>query len=445
MTTNPRLIALADEFAKNRAGLDYLDALAAQEKRDFTADERTSYDRTVARNDEIEKELPEALGREARYDAVAASTATVLKPAAGTPAPTETGRAYTNPRNGVTFDPAKAGQPYRPGMGSMATEEIGEFALALGRAKLGKITTDEANEVLSRWDVNVEQNELGRVVAHGVAADGTAPVTIEGDLIKFVDANRYAVNRARRLPMPDNHAPTFKRPRVTQRTTVAQQVTEGDVLSSQRLQLTGDTVTKLTRGGVLALSEQEIDWTDPALLGLAIEDLAESYAIDTDTVLTAAIEAAVDEGTETILSLTAASDVFIQALATGAATVYGRAKRLADVLFVAIDRWAYMAGLVDGDGRPMFPITGPMNAAGGDSDGLRTFSGFNVMGLDVVVDPNFSSNVAIIAVSQLCEFYEQNKGLLSIAVPSTLEVQYAYRGYVAANVYANGVNGLEAA
>ncbi len=29
---------------------------------------------------------------------------------------------------------------------------------------------------------------LQRVVAHGVQADGTAPVTIEGDLINFVDS-----------------------------------------------------------------------------------------------------------------------------------------------------------------------------------------------------------------------------------------------------------------
>ncbi len=466
MTTNPRLIALAEEFAKNRAGLDYLDALAAQEGRDLTVEERASYDEVTARNDVIAGELPEALGRAARYDATAEATKHLV---GATPAPVAHGRAgaFTESREIVKYDPTKAGKPYK--RDAAVIEDVGRMALEVGRARLGRVTgrvdAEGLSEVYDRWGIDhsvqagrivvggpdelgrdeTGEGELGRVVAHGVSGDGTAPITIEGDLIKFVDANRYAVNRARQLPMPDNHAPTFKRPRVTQRTTVAGQTTEGDILSSQRLQLTGDTVTKLTRGGVLALSEQEIDWTDPALLGLAIQDLAESYAIDTDTVLTAAIEAAVTEGTETILSLTAASDVFIQALATGAAQVYSTSKKLADVLFVAIDRWAYMAGLVDGDGRPMFPITGPMNAAGGDTGGLRTFSGFNVMGLDVVVDPNFSANVAIIAVSQLCEFYEQNKGLLSIAVPSTLEVQYAYRGYVAANVYSQGLNGLEAA
>lgn len=90
--------------------------------------------------------------------------------------------------------------------------------------------------------------------------------------------------------------------RVTRRTTVGTQVTEGDVLSSKRLRLIGDTITKVTKEGVLSLSEQEIDFTDRAMLGLAVQDLAESYAIDTDLRQTAAIEASITEGTDTVLS-----------------------------------------------------------------------------------------------------------------------------------------------
>jgi hypothetical protein len=197
---------------------------------------------------------------------------------------------------------------------------------------------------------------------------------------------------------------------------------------------------------VLSLSEQEIDWTDPAMLGLSIEDLAQQYAIDTDTVLTAAIEAAVTEGTETTLSLTATLAQTVAAIAASAGVVYGTAKRMADVIYVAVDRWTFLAGLTDTTGRPAFPIAGagPLNAAGINVDGVARFTGMNVLGLDVVVDPNFSANVFITAASSLVEFYEQNKGLLTINVPSTLEVQYAYRGYVAANVYSQALNGIEA-
>ncbi len=250
------------------------------------------------------------------------------------------------------------------------------------------------------------------------------------------------MNAARRLAMPDNHVPTFKRPRVTQRTTVATQSAEGDVLSSQRLQVTGDSIAKVTKGGVLSLSEQEIDWTEPAMLGLAIQDLAESYAIDTDDFLCSAIETALTASAAVTLSLTAASDVFVKALADAAAAVYASSKKVPDTLWLSVDRWAYVQALVDADDRPLYSNIGPVNAGGSVPAGQ--FGG-NVQGLKVVVDPNFSSNVWGVGVSSLVEFYEQNKGLLSVNAPSTLEVQYAYRGYVVTNVYTAGVTAFEAA
>src|SRR5260370_42209542 len=63
MPVNPRLIQLADEFAANRAGLDYLDALCAQEKRDLTPDERALYTGAIGRMDVIATEIPEVQAR----------------------------------------------------------------------------------------------------------------------------------------------------------------------------------------------------------------------------------------------------------------------------------------------------------------------------------------------------------------------------------------------
>lgn len=425
---NPRLIQLRDEFTSLRAGIQFLDDKAAAEKRDLTDEERNSYEAQCTRMEAIKVDMDSTLAREKQFDELAATTATIVD-APQTPQTL----ARTEPRSPVTYDPTKAGQAVA--RSSKVITDLGEFSMAVARASIDRaLGKPEAEDTLVR------------VVAHGVAADGTAPVTIEGDLIKFVDANRYAVNASRQLPMPDNHAPTFKRPRVTQRTTVAQQVTEGDVLSSQRLQLTGDTVTKTTEGGVLSMSEQEIDWTDPALLGLAIQDLAESYAIATDTVLTAAIVAAASDATETILAaaLPAAAD-FVAAVTAASGVVYAASKKLPDTLFVDINWWTRLIGIVDLDGRPLFPYAGQsVNSSGTNTGGVSSFGGYNVLGLNVVVDPNFAANTMIVAVSSLCEFYEQNKGLLTINAPSTLEVQYAYRGYVAANVYTQGLGLIEA-
>ncbi len=353
MATNPRLVQLKTEFIGLRDGCKYLDDLAGIEKRDLTDPEKAQYEVACQRMEQIEGDITTTLARQDRFDKVADVTAGIVDE------PTEpivTRAAVTNPRSPVTFDPSLVGVAYDSRQSSRVIEETGAYLLRMGRAAF-KMTPLEGDEP-------VDQDILKRVVAHGVSADGTAPVTIEGDLIKFVDANRYMVNASRQLPMPDNHAPTFKRPRVTQRVTVGQQVTEGDVLSSQRMQLTGDTVTKGTYGGVLSLSEQEIDWTEPAMLGLAIQDLAQSYAIATDTVLTAAIEAQADQSSAVVLSLTAASDVLFAAIADAAAVVYSASKKLPDTFFCAVDRWAYLAALTDGDGRPLFPNAGPMNVPG---------------------------------------------------------------------------------
>lgn len=453
MKTNPRLVQLRDEFNANKLGLEYLDALVAEAGRDFTAEENVLRDGAIGRMEAIETEVTASLNRAKHFDATADVLATIGVGDDGNGRTVVGSPARTRGRSAITYDPTLAGTPYRR---SVSTEEIGHFAHELGRTRLkavlGKITSEDAAEVFNRWDVNPANelgrvvagdptDEMGRVLAHGVSGDGTAPVTIEGDLIKFVDANRYAVNAARILPMPDNHAPTFKRPRTTQRTTSAKQANEGDVLSSQRMQNTGDTVTKETHGGVLSFSEQEIDWTDPAMLGLAIEDLAESYAIDTNTVLTAAITAAgVTAGSTTALALAPTAAAFVAAVAASAAKVFSSSKKMADVLFSDVSEWANLVAITDTTGRPLFPIAGPYNEAGSNTDGVATFTGFTVLGLRLVVDPNFATNTLITARSSLVEFYEQNKGLLSINVPSTLEVQYAYRGYVAANVYSQGVN-----
>jgi hypothetical protein len=318
------------------------------------------------------------------------------------------------------------------GAGAADTPSMGEQLLARGKATLGAV---------GNVRFAADADTLGRALQHGVSADGTSVSTIEGDLVKFVDANRYAVNAARRVPMPQNHSKTFQRPRVTQHTQVGNQAAEGDVLASRRLQTTGDEISKLTRGGTLALSEQEIDWTDPAMLGLAIQDLAEQYAIDTDTVLVDAIEAAVTSNVTTC-ALDAGSGDFIEALASAAGAVYGTSKKLPNVVYVGINRWVYLLGLTDGEGRPLFPALGSASNSIGVSPGAGTFGGTEAIGLRVVVDPNFDPDFMAVAASQLVEFYEQDKGLLSVNAPSTLEVIYAYRGYVAANVYAEGLNGL---
>jgi HK97 family phage major capsid protein len=184
----------------------------------------------------------------------------------------------------------------------------GEYSLLWVRANLAddseaKATLAGLRETLAR--AHVDLPTYGR--ASDLTSDlaGILPQPIVGDLIKFVDANRYVVKACRELPMP-SMGKTFTRPRASQLTTAGQQ-TEGNALSSQKMTLVSDSVTKTTQGGFVTLTEQDIDWTDPSFYAILIEDLAQQYAIQTDTVLSAAI---VTAATNKVTGVTPGSSAF---------------------------------------------------------------------------------------------------------------------------------------
>jgi hypothetical protein len=100
--------------------------------------------------------------------------------------------------------------------------------------------------------------------------------------------------------------------------------------------------------------------------------------------------------------------------------------------FVAPDVWAALGSLCDLQGRPIFPTLAPMNAPG--TSNATTWNG-NPLGLSLVVDKNFTAGTFIIGhaagAAAGFEFYEQNKGAVSVEVPSQLGRTVAYRGYAA--------------
>jgi hypothetical protein len=76
----------------------------------------------------------------------------------------------------------------------------------------------------------------------------------------------------------------------------------------------------------------------------------------------------------------------------------------------------------------MFPQIGPMNAFGNLTPGQPNGVAF---GLSVVVDRNFADNTIIVGDASGYEIFEQQKGALSIDVPSTMSRTIAFRGYLA--------------
>ena len=90
---------------------------------------------------------------------------------------------------------------------------------------------------------------------------------------------------------------TWYRPKVTQRTTVAAQGSAGAPadekaeLVSQKMTITRLTGAAVTYGGYVNVSRQDIDFAQPSMLDVVINDLAAQYAIQTEAVLGTLIQA----------------------------------------------------------------------------------------------------------------------------------------------------------
>lgn len=97
-------------------------------------------------------------------------------------------------------------------------------------------------------------------------------------------------------------------------------------------------------------------------------------------------------------------------------------------MFLSPGIWQDLLALSDTADRPLFPQVGPMNAFGNLSPGQTNGVAF---GLSVVIDRNFTNPTLIVGDPTGYEIFEQQKGALSIDVPSTMSRTIAFRGYLA--------------
>lgn len=221
----------------------------------------------------------------------------------------------------------------------------------------------------------------------------------------------------------------FIRPEVTTHTSMAVQSAENAALQSGTFVVYNNQVTKNTYGGYVTISEQDLDWTDPAVLSLVLDDMGRIYANQTDDVAADALVA----GATTTAVLSDANlllaDKVVAFVYDAAATILSASNgNLPTHLFVASDVFASLGKLSDTALRPLFPQTGPMNAYGTMSPGSVESVAF---GLRVVVDRNFAAKTMIVGDASGFEIFEQQKGAISIDNPSTLSRTIAFRGYFA--------------
>jgi HK97 family phage prohead protease len=280
-------------------------------------------------------------------------------------------------------------------------------------------------------------------------AAGVMPVPIVAPVYDDINPLRPIVTALGARAMPDAGA-TFIRPYVKVHSAVGEQSTELANLTNADFEVDDLVVTKKTFGGRLYLSEQVIDWSSPSMLDQAILDMAGQYALATEKYVVDQMADAITNTQEVVITSFADADEVVTDIYLAAASIAGTGNYLPNAIVVSPGMWATLGALKDGDDRPLFPISGPMNSAGQLPQGVTGWNG-NILGLNLVVSNQIGSQVIGNASSQGytaktaneylwllntrgVEVYENYKGFIRLENPSQLGVNIAVRGYFACQV-----------
>ena len=261
-----------------------------------------------------------------------------------------------------------------------------------------------------------------------VDTPGILPTPILGPVYNNFIGNRPVVDAIGARAMPGG-GKVFIRPEVTTHTSIAEQAAEFDTLQSGTLVVTDNQVTKKTFGGYVQISEQDLDWTDPAVLSIILDDLGRVYANQTDNAAADALAAGITVTRPFAGATYDDPKQWAEWIAGAAQTILSSSNgNLPTHIFLNPESWGWLLGLSDTADRPLFPQIGPMNAFGNLSPGQESGVAF---GLSVVVDRNFPADFMAIGDASGFEMFEQQKGAISVDVPETLSRTLAWRGYFA--------------
>jgi len=254
---------------------------------------------------------------------------------------------------------------------------------------------------------------------------GALPQIIVGPTYNNLRGLRPVVDAIQPKSMPQS-GKIFIRPSVTTHTSMAVQSAENAALQAGTFVVTSNQVTKSTYGGYVNISEQDLDWTDPAILSLILDDLGRIYAVTTDNVAADNLLAGCSQSA--VLTDPTSPSEWISDIYDAASTILNNSLgNLPTHLFLSPNMFAALGKLVDTTGRPLLAPTMPMNAFGSQVPGGANGVG-QAFGLSVIVDRNFAADTVIVGDPSGFEIFEQQKGAISLDNPSTLSRTLAWRG-----------------
>jgi phage head maturation protease len=191
-----------------------------------------------------------------------------------------------------------------------------------------------------------------------------------------------------RFPISDARPRIY--PKVTTSTTVAVQSAEGANPAASDFATTAVTVTPALYGAETVVSRQVLDGSSPEAEAMVMQDMYEAYAQASELVIVTAVEAG---STASGTAITAATPY---AGTLGNVVKYASTRfSAAQGQFVPAALFAVLATqLSAGDGRPLIPSIGPINADGTiDSSVL----GYNLLGAQGAMSYQSTVNVVVTA------------------------------------------------
>lgn len=267
---------------------------------------------------------------------------------------------------------------------------------------------------------------------------GILPEQIVGSPYDSLNPVRPFVSAIGVRAMPTSGA-TFRRPKITTRPVVTQQPTgQLNTLDPSTVVVANNDISKLTFGTYVTMSEQDLDWADPSSINIVLEQLAIAYGQATDNYAVDTCYAGITQ-TETIADLADPYE-WLSAIYGAAYQISVNSNYLPTHMVVDPVFWVRLGRLTSTDGVPSFPFVGAPNLIGQNAMGTMAATSWNgsPLGLTLVVDKNMPADSAFIGhlagPGAGFEFYEQQKGAISVDVPSTLGRTIAWRGYAAAFV-----------
>ena len=269
----------------------------------------------------------------------------------------------------------------------------------------------------------LQQRELADTISS--ENPGFMPPQYRDEIIGIIDPARPFLNSIRRLDMPADGLSVIY-PRITQRPTVGEQLTQKAEVSSQNVESDTITLNVRTFAGAGDLSLQLLRRSSPTFLNFYLELLAEAYATVTENAAVDALLAASPTAGTGTFDPGAPGAVFAEGFENAAAV--GRTLKPDRIWLSTAALAAMMAETTPsgGGGTPMYPA---LAGIGGVSAGGTASAGINLQPVWVPALDDEAVDV-IIGPSRGFGFAEEGTFTLQADVPGRLGRDVALGGFI---------------